>query len=234
MGCGNSKGGPGATEEIPLADFSKLDRFQRFEHSFPLYRMRIDIFEGKVKRFVTGKNSVTLQQLRYAFKDDKKFEDINNDESLLVQVLKSDFFEDEKNAGELNIHALILWGLLLCPGDNQLKARVFYDVLQDSLQETISAGDKDFPESFDKLIGLATKLAYRFEGEVEGNGGEAKISEDRINEDLLEKIRESFLDDIFGSSSKLTRKEYMEKVANKQNWIFSSKQVRDRVDKELN
>lgn len=61
---------------------------------------------------------------------------------------------------------------MLCPGDNHLKARVFYDVLQDSLQETISAGDKDFAGSFNKLIELATKLAYRFEQEVEGNAGQ--------------------------------------------------------------
>lgn len=91
MGCAKSKGA-GATEEIPLADLTKLDRFQRFECTFPLYRMRVDIFEGKVKRFVTGKNSVTLQQLRYALKDDKKFDDINKDDSLFVQVLKSEFF----------------------------------------------------------------------------------------------------------------------------------------------
>jgi hypothetical protein len=213
MGCGNSKAGPGATEEIPVADFSKLDRFQRFEHHFPLYRIRIDVFEGKVKRFVTGKNSVTLAQLRYAFKDDKNWEELKNDDSLLVQVLKSEFFEDEKNPGEINIHSLILWGILLCPGTNQLKARVFYDVLQDALQETISAGDKDFPESFNKLIELATKLVYRFEQELDA--GVEKVPEDKVDDDLLDKIRESFLDEVFGSSSKLTRKEYMDQVATK-------------------
>ena len=166
MGCGNSRQGGPATapvEEIPEIDLTRLDRFQRFEHTFPLYRVRIDIFEARVKRFVSGKNSVSFQQLRYAFKDDAKWEDLNNNDSLLVQVLKSDFFEDPNNKGEMNIHALILWGILLCPGDNQMKARVFYDVLQDSLQETISAGDKDFPKSFNKLIELATKLPYRFE-----------------------------------------------------------------------
>ena len=218
---------------MPLPDFSKLDSHQRFEHQFPLYRTRIDIFEGRVKRYVSGKNSVTLQQLRYAFKDDKKWDDLNNDDSLLVQVLKSEFFEDETYKGELNIYALILWGLLLCPGDNHMKARVLYDVLQDSLQETISAGDKDFAGSFNKLIELATKLVYRFEHEVEGNASAPKVSEEKIDEDLLEKIKESFLDEVFGSSSKMSRKDYMEAVASKQNWISSSKQVRDKVEKEI-
>ena len=174
------------------------------------------MFEGKVKRYVSGKNSVTLSQLRYAFKDDAKWEDLRNDDSLLVQVLKSEFFEDEDHPGEINIHALILWGLLLCPGDNHLKARVFYDVLQDSLQETISAGDKDFPKSFNKLIELATKLVYRFEQEVDGNTrSPQKVTEDKIDEDLLERLKENFLDEVFGNSSKLTRKEFMDHVANK-------------------
>jgi hypothetical protein len=53
-----------------------MDNFTKFEHSFPFYRTRIDIFEGRVKRFVTGKNSVTLAQLRYAFKDDSKWEEL--------------------------------------------------------------------------------------------------------------------------------------------------------------
>ena len=82
------------------------------------------------------------------------------------------------------------------------------------------------------MIELATKLVYRFEHEVEGNAGNPQIPEEKIDEDLLEKIRESFLDEVFGSQSKMKRTEYMDAVATKQNWIFSSKQVRDRVDKE--
>lgn len=128
MGCGNSKSSA-IVEEIPEIDINGLDRFSKFEHSFPFYRTRIDIFEGRVKRFVNGKNSVTLQQLRYAFKDDKKWEDIKDEDSLLCQILSSEYFEDEKNQGEINIHSLILWGLMLCAGDDKLKARVFYDVL---------------------------------------------------------------------------------------------------------
>ena len=136
MGCNQSRQGGSSTapvEDIPEMDLSGLDRFSRFECSMPFYRTRIDIFEGRVKRFVNGKNSVTLQQLRYAFKEDRKWADIQNEDSLLNQILQSEFFEDEKTQGEINIHSLILWGLMLCPGDNQLKARVLYDVLQDSL-----------------------------------------------------------------------------------------------------
>lgn len=101
MGCGGSKN---QFAEIPVMDYTKLDRWQRFENQmFPFYRTRIDVFEGRVKRFVNKKSSVSLKQLRYAFKDDKLWDDIQNDNSLLVQILKSDFLEDEENKGEVNL-----------------------------------------------------------------------------------------------------------------------------------
>jgi hypothetical protein len=116
----------------------------------------------------------------------------------------------------------------LCAGDARLKARVFYDVLQDSLQENISANDKDFKGTFIKLIELATKLVYHFEHE---SSNLEKISDEKITEDFCDTLVEDFLDAIFGQLSKLPRKDYMEEVASKQNWIFSSKQIRDKVDK---
>ena len=41
-------------------DLTKLDRYAKFEKSMPFYRTRIDVFEGRVKRFVNGKSSVSL------------------------------------------------------------------------------------------------------------------------------------------------------------------------------
>ena len=77
MGCGGSKNSfGGVQEEIPAIDITRLDKYDKFEHSFPFYRTRIDIFEGRVKRFVSGKSSVSLSQLRYAFKDDGKWVDL--------------------------------------------------------------------------------------------------------------------------------------------------------------
>lgn len=96
------------------------------------------------------------------------------------------------------------------------------------MQETISANDKDFKENFAKLINLATKLAYQYEA---GYSGLEKASGDKITDDFIDELAENFLDEIFGANAKLPRKEYMETVANKQPWIFSSKKIRERVDK---
>ena len=66
------------------------------------------------------------------------------DDRILCHALQSEYFEDKKNKGEINVNSLLLWGLVNCGGDYHMKARVFYDILQDSLQDTISANDKDF------------------------------------------------------------------------------------------
>ena len=56
MGCGKSKQAPTASPDIPSVDIATLDRFSKVEHKIaPLYRLRVDIFEGRVKRFVSGK-----------------------------------------------------------------------------------------------------------------------------------------------------------------------------------
>ena len=34
----------------------------------PFHTLRVDVFEGNVKRLIQGKEFVTLKQLRYAFK----------------------------------------------------------------------------------------------------------------------------------------------------------------------
>ena len=58
MGCGESTQ---IKEEVPeILDLSNFDNIQKFEHSLPFYRTRIDIFEGKIKRFVNAKTSVSL------------------------------------------------------------------------------------------------------------------------------------------------------------------------------
>jgi len=47
----------------------RLNQVERFEFTFPFYRLRIDHYEGRVKRFVNtcDNDTVTIKQLRYSF-----------------------------------------------------------------------------------------------------------------------------------------------------------------------
>lgn len=125
-------------------------------------------------------------------------------------------------------------GLLHSNGDFKTKSRILYDVLQDNNQEFISANDKDFNGTFNLLVDLATKLAYEFTTSEFGGEG-VKVSSDKF-EDLdgsKETVAEAFLDDVFGANSKLTRGEYEKSVSSVGKWIFQSKELRARFEKEL-
>ena len=73
-------------------------------------------------------------------------------------------------------------------------------------------------------------MIFKFEPEV--NAGQSYVDESQIDEDFLDEIAEEFIDTVFGEASKLYRKEYMDIVAKKANWIFSGKAVRDRINKK--
>lgn len=54
-------------------------------------------------------------------------------------------------------------------------------------------------------------MIYKFDHEYE-NGPK---KEDKITEELMEKVREDFLDHIYGARTKLSRKDYMDIVISK-------------------
>jgi hypothetical protein len=76
MGCTQALPRTPPVKDIPVANTAGMDSYTKFEYSFPLYRTRIDVFEGRLKRFVISKESVSFAQLRYAFKDDKNWSDL--------------------------------------------------------------------------------------------------------------------------------------------------------------
>ncbi len=99
------------------------------------------------------------------------------------------------------------------------------------MQDSISANDKDFEVSFFKLIDLSTKLVYTWEVEINPDSEKPDDSEFEKIDDVKETLSEDYLDQIFDTSSKLSRKEYMKLLTEKQGWIFSPKAIRARIAK---
>ena len=88
---------------------------------------------------------------------------IDSDSVFLEILNESSLLKDKDRPSELSKNALLLWGVVLCGGSSQVKVKAFYDILQDSQQERISAEDKDFPSNFCLMIDLATKLVNEYE-----------------------------------------------------------------------
>ena len=92
--------------------------------------------------------------------------------TMLCRLFQNDFLKDETNPEMLSVFKLILLGLLLCSGSEQLKCRVLYDILQDDLQDKISASDKDFSTTFEDLIEVSCYMildVYREESKRDYN-----------------------------------------------------------------
>ena len=54
--------------EFPIlnnVELAKMNEIERFEHTFPFYRMRIDKYEGHVKRFIYKEDDacISMKQL---------------------------------------------------------------------------------------------------------------------------------------------------------------------------
>ena len=60
MGCVCSEHSDNMYDTVEV-DCSNLDRFEKVEHAFaPLYKVKIEAFEARVKKFVLGSTSVSL------------------------------------------------------------------------------------------------------------------------------------------------------------------------------
>lgn len=102
---------------------------------------------------------MTIQELNdgMSAKFPKWAELCKKQDSIFLTVLNEcKLLRDQEHPNEISKNALLLWGVVLCGGDNTVKARTFYKILQENEQPHISANDKDFPGNFTLIIDLAT------------------------------------------------------------------------------
>ena len=69
--------------------------------------------------------------------------------------------------------------------------------------------------------------------ENEGSFKETEISLEAIDEELIESIREEFLDNIFGYDAHIKRDDFISNVVEKTPWILDSESIRKKVKDAL-
>lgn len=57
---------------------------------------------------------------------------------------------------------MLLLGVLYCLGTAEAKASTFFEIVQNGLNETISADDKDIQQLYPHLLSLATVFVFHF------------------------------------------------------------------------
>ena len=83
---------------------TKKTAYERLESSIPLQVMDIREFEGRLKKLIYGKETISVRQLQYIFsKDYEDFDDLFNEESTLFKILTSSTFKNDESESEMNV-----------------------------------------------------------------------------------------------------------------------------------
>ena len=194
--------------------------------------MRIDAYEGKIKRLVYADDNGTLtfEQLCFAFERSQNWSDLKNPRSRLYKLFHHPLLYDEKQPSLLNVHRCILLGLVLCNGEDKLKARVLYDVLQDGMQQSISAGDKDFLLTITRLIEVSVYLTTLFYVEMENSCDYLnllpKVGTSKFTR-AVEEFLEEYQDLVYQTSdSRVSRSNLILRTAQNASYVLNSERIR--------
>ena len=125
---------------------------------------------------------------------------------------------------KIDIYKLITLGVILCWGDAQLKARVLYNAIQTTMQNKIVPNER-MDRVFSDCILFSTVLMMRHSclDKNDTNFKQAEIPIKAITHELIEQIREDLMEKIYGTESKLKRKEFLEKLSSPEaNWIMDA------------
>ena len=224
-----------------LVDYSKLSVFQRVEHEMPFHSMKLSTYECRLKKYIYQSERVNLSQLKAAFKNDPKWDAQLNDKKSTLYIFLMAYFKIEETGegNEIEHHfsfpKLWLLGILLCPAThNEKKAYSFYQILQDDVQETISANDKDIKVNVTRIAEFSTKMILQFmeatkkESTPERTKLEQTLS--KVDDEWKENFQEWFQDSIFGMESRVSSELFIKKLGSSEmNWLFSAETVRQKI-----
>ena len=202
---------------------------QKFELGLPFHQMRVDAYEGRIKRYVQqrDKGAISFSQIAHSFLLTNNWQDLQQQDSVLTKLFHDPLMQ-EKNG--ISVDRCLLLGLVLCRGNTVLKARVFYDILQDALQDSIAAEDKDFRKTFVKLIEVAVYLMVRMCNKYQGSTKyleavpklHSKQFEQKID-DLLEVYQNTIYQSL---DSRVSRVNFIKRTATLADYVLDSEKLR--------
>ena len=100
----------------------------------PFRTMQLITYEARLKKYIVDGRTLTMNQLKSAFKNDKEWRDALNDETSNLVLLINGYFKygdgNHKNENDETVYdftQLLIYGLLLCPTNDQSERNnIFY------------------------------------------------------------------------------------------------------------
>jgi len=205
------------------------NKYRAFELSLPFARIDINTFCVYLKMAHQEEGNegfVTLKTMRNHFKT-PAWSDLENENSKLARFLEGGVFLNESKglkSNEICTQALVLFALLTCPGKIADKTEHFFNEIQEggtAVHKQVSAGDKDMEPVFEKIVCLATwGMFVSLSGEI----GELYYEDEcnSMRELVPTLLEDCFLEDVFGSASRLDTEEWVKKMVTTGKWVFDS------------
>lgn len=170
----------GEKNKSKINSFTKSgDVYQAFEASIPLQLIDYREYEGRVKKLVYGRDTISIRQLQFVLaRDYDDFVDLVDAESDISKIIRSKAFdktgkkssnEEEKKEDptdhmgqQIDITRLLLFGLLYCKGSHGQKCERFWDILQQPGMDQISWEDKELTVAGTWMLELATHWTHEW------------------------------------------------------------------------
>jgi hypothetical protein len=151
-----------ALQVSKVEDNSDTAAITGYELQLHIKKVSLVDYEQRVKKFVYNSSTVTLRQLQGAFVGNRNLELILEDKNSLDWriIFDENFLDQEANKDicleELEddpklsfcVPNLILYGILYCQADPQVRIQKFYELVQHTLVDHISSGDDELAVFF--------------------------------------------------------------------------------------
>ena len=241
--CCNAEEAAPNTElyDLPAPNLASIsDLYKRFEQGTPFARTKFTAFKQALANAHTecGEGGfVTMEALSKTLYT-PAWQGLKSQSSEIGKLLLSEGFKKPGlEADQIDHDSLLLFAILHCveaprgQKKNVEKSIALYEVLQDGGLEAhkqISATDKDMAPTFEKLCTFATMDVFGMaEDEVERIYSTEK--EEQLKEQIEVVLEDDWLEEVYGSASRLENEAWLKAVQGKAGWVFDSSELRRRL-----
>ena len=117
-------------------------------------------------------------------------------------------------------------GLIWCDGSHTSKAKAFYNILQPNGIKTVSHSDKEFEPNLYCIFDLACEITFRLAPKYTKVKYHVELT---VDKSFYHELRDQFIDEVFENECKLSKNDWIEEVADKQNYIFYPIKIRKKM-----
>lgn len=230
--CGGGRAPQADGGEYPVVDLNEIkDQYEKWEKSFPFYRMHVQTMSEKIGDIGKGAAPFEPNDLGYQMTGYKLWNGLFKQNTKLWKLITKLPNCDEKS---ISYTSMMCLSLLWCGGDDSEKAQALISIVNPpgENQDSVSANDKQWPLVLDTIFEIAT--AFTFSQlklkDQESPDTYKKLYHCMRSHESDDKKYTGLIDNLFGTEGKYTADEFvMYFKQTGSNWLFSPKKIRERA-----